>query len=1016
MNVIRTLLLAFLAIALPASAIGEVIPISVVNEADADGFPVLWGETVTVRGVVTVGTGLLASNTDVYIQDDTGGINVLQQIAASPVVAEGDSVRVTGVVSSASGKRTYLRVDTTAEPLARIEVLNSGNPLPDPVVVTPRDLASASGEDYEGIYAVVRGVTLPYPTQWPDEPCDQDQATYIADSDTMCRLWFDSDTDLCGSAPPINTFDVKGVVIPRPRTVTSWRGHGMLPPARPYVLSRGSGSGTAEVDPDWVYSHQIVELAFDFTGEAETLTRVSIAIPDGWSFSGDAVDVVLEGDAFAGAHVVDDSTTADLVTVAGCALIDGSPGELTLESVGTPSGVGSWLFEVATAVAGSDLEAVQVSPEIGVGFLADPGVVLINEVYAYGNDSQDRSEFIELVNMTASAINLSGWILTDMDGSGFCGGVNLWAFPPGSTIGPGEYISIAKDARRSSSQGFYPVFGFYPDYELYDPDYLDIDNANSVNLEVVSPPPDGNMATSREIRLLGGRDGNGTSVVRVPSYEAVFLYSDASLTSLVDAMEYRDPVFWDEDACDMEGLGGPDDAWIPGPPPKHYSLSRYTDSHDTDSSRDDFVLSSEPTPGAVNVPDDSLPPEIDLVSTAGSWYLLVEFTEPVDPEDAVDLGNYEINARLEILDAVLSRDGRTVLLSTDTQEASTAYTLSVSGVADLAGNPMDPAEESFSGHFPESTPISEIQAYDELGLSPLVAQPVEIVGFTTVPPGIYQPGRTSMFVQDQDGWGVNVYQSGLMASPPLEGDLTMASGLVVEYISTSGAGATTEVTGNDLYPIAITVVARGFDPLEPIVVATGDVGDEDIEGVLVQATGVVINLSGFAFYIDDGTNSIQVYQNFTDLDFSVFAVGDNVTVTGAVLQYDQTAPYFAGYELAPRYQSDMVKLDDDYSTSARIQTEAKVLDTGADEPITIQYNATKASNVVVRIFDLKGRAIATLFDGICLGPQESLWDGRDDNGLTVASGVYVCHIQVRERDSGGGSDSAVPIVVGRKLK
>jgi hypothetical protein len=179
---------------------------------------------------------------------------------------------------------------------------------------------------------------------------------------------------------------------------------------------------------------------------------------------------------------------------------------------------------------------------------------------------------------------------------------------------------------------------------------------------------------------------------------------------------------------------------------------------------------------------------------------------------------------------------------------------------------------------------------------------------------------------------------------------------------------------------------------------------------------VVITLSGFAFYIDDGTNSIQVYQNFTDLDFSVFAVGDNVTVTGAVLQYDQTAPYFAGYELAPRYQTDMVKLDDDYSTSAKIRTEAKVLDTGADQPIAIQYNATKASNVVVRIFDLKGRSITTLFDGTCLGPQESLWDGRDDNGVTVPAGVYVCHIQVRERDSGGGSESAVPIVVGRKLK
>jgi len=176
-----------------------------------------------------------------------------------------------------------------------------------------------------------------------------------------------------------------------------------------------------------------------------------------------------------------------------------------------------------------------------------------------------------------------------------------------------------------------------------------------------------------------------------------------------------------------------------------------------------------------------------------------------------------------------------------------------------------------------------------------------------------------------------------------------------------------------------------------------------------------VSVEGFAFYIDDGSGTIQVYQNFSDLDFSVFAVGDRVEVTGVVLQYDLTAPYFSGYELAPRYPSDMIVLETHYTGSARLSAAAKVLDIGGGEAIEITYNAPEASRVTVRVFDLKGREVATLYDGICLGPQTTVWDGRYDGGSKVPAGVYICHVQSRERASGDGSDAAVPIVVGRKL-
>ena len=1038
MNVARVLLMGIMLAALPLAAHGEIIPISDVNADDPpddiDGIPVLLGSVVTVKGVVTVGTGVLAETNDLYIQDATGGVNVIQESGASPVVAQGDSVLVTGKVALWYGNRTYIQVDTVIVPGSRIEILSSGNALPDPVVVTPRELAAA-GEVHEGIYAVVRRVGLPDPTEWPSSPCTEDAATCIADADTTCRIWFDADSDLCASPAPLDTFDVWGIVIPRPRTVSSWKGHGMLPPARSYVRSRGSGSGSVEVAPERVFADQVVELTFTMFGEADTLNRVSIGIPDGWEFSGDAGDVILSGDAFAEAYVDAGNTTPEVVMVAAGELAYGVSGTVTIGDLETPYAAGAFAFEVATGVGDHDPVPVQASPEVEVGFLADPGTVVINEVYAHSNeevDTKDRAEFVELYNPGRISVDISGWILTDLDESGVCGGSNLWEFPtdPPTVMAPGGYLVVTKDAwMRPQTRGFLPVFADSVDletlqiFELVDENYSDSDWMGDAtwpdvpNMARVSPDDD-NMATSQEIRLLGGYDGNGPLVVGTPACDAVYLYSDRTLTGLVDAMEYRDPVFLAQDFCPDEfGLGGADDAYVPGAPPNHYSLGRDALSTDTDVTRDDFVLCSWPTPGAVNVPSDHKAPKIENIQAVGSEFMLVEFNEPVDPDEATEPSHYEIDNELATHGAWLSRDGRSVLLWTGSQVPDTPYVVGTTGVTDLSGNTMEPDSRSVLGYFDVITPISSIQEYDENGYSPLWGQEATVIGLTTVPPGIFQPDRTSMYVQDLGGWGLNIYSSDLMTYPALEGDLVKASGLVVEYRSidsddpwSTPAGSTTEISNS-----VISVVARGFDIIEPTVLPTGDVGDESLEGTLVRSSGVVVSVEGFSFYIDDGTGACQVYQNFSDLDFAEYAVGDSVRVTGVVLQYDYTEPYFGGYELAPRYDTDLVTLSAHYSDNASVTTSTRVLNIAADEVIEISFNATRASHIAVRIFDLKGRAITTLYDGPCLGPLRSAWDGRDENGRKVPPGVYVCHVQARERSGSKVTDAAVPIVVGTKL-
>ncbi|MFH1689330.1 MAG: lamin tail domain-containing protein [Candidatus Eisenbacteria bacterium] len=1009
----RIILIGMFIVALPAMAAADVIPISDVNENGASGFPVLRGSIVTVQGVAVVATGALDDNTDIYIQDATGGVNILQPEMASPIIALGDSVRVTGYVDHATSSGRTALIVRTLYPDTRMVVVNSDNEIPAPLELTPRQISESGNELYEGRYAVVRGVSLAPGSTWVncgDPPSNR--RTRVEDEDYYCWLWFDSDTDLCGSDEPLETFDIYGVVVPDIRTAPG-TGHGILPAMRSQVLSTGPGSGFATVDPGRVFADNMVDLSFTVRADGGELTQLSIGVPGGWTFSGSASDVTLDGPALATAVA---AATPDVVVVTGCELSQGNSGTVTLAGVIAPSSAGDYQFEVKTADDGGDLASIQTHPEIGVGVFAEPGVVLINEIYAHsgGADLLDRSEFIELYNPGATAVDLTGWVLTDISNSGACGGSNLWAFPEGTALAGGEYVVIAKDAVFSNSNqtaGFYRVFGEWPDFEMVDPYGTDHDSeGNGVRSMILVSPDDGNASVSQEIRLIGGSDGNGTVVDGTPAYEAILLYTDQTTNYLVDSVEYRNPVFLEEDPCaGAPGLGGLYDAWTPGPPPRDTSLARDAVSTDTDVSRDDFFLAA-PTPGDQNPDSDATAPSVSSASGASYNLALVVFSEPVDPADAENHSNYTVGGGVTVLEATLSRDGRTVLLRTTDRTPGASYSIDVAGVADIAGNPM----ESFSGAMQigaTTIPITAVQEYDENGFSIRAGQTVKTVGFTTVPPGVFQPTYTSMYIQEPGGAGVNVFAFGLMQKPAREGDLVSATGEIVDYISSSsGAGATTEIEAS-----SVTVLARGFDPVEPIVMETGDVGHEDNEGLFVQTSGIIVSVQGFALYIDDGSGSIQIYQNFNDLDFSQFAVGDHVRMTGVILQYDQSMPFLSGYELSPRYDWDMEILESQYSASADIEISARVLDLSSDEAIEINYNAPAATHVTVRIFDLKGRKVATVYDGICLGPQRTTWDARDDAGKRVPMGAYLCHVLARDRGPGEGSSAAVPIVVGIKL-
>lgn len=62
---------------------------------------------------------------------------------------------------------------------------------------------------------------------------------------------------------------------------------------------------------------------------------------------------------------------------------------------------------------------------------------------------------------------------------------------------------------------------------------------------------------------------------------------------------------------------------------------------------------------------------------------------------------------------------------------------------------------------------------------------------------------------------------------------------------------------------------------------------------------------------------------------------------------------------------------------------------------TLRFELTAGATVELAVFDLSGRRIATLASGHrAAGRHEAVWQGRDDDGRSMPSGVYLARLRV----------------------
>ncbi|KQC10337.1 MAG: hypothetical protein APR54_00075 [Candidatus Cloacimonas sp. SDB] len=284
--------------------------------------------------------------------------------------------------------------------------------------------------------------------------------------------------------------------------------------------------------------------------------------------------------------------------------------------------------------------------------------------------------------------------------------------------------------------------------------------------------------------------------------------------------------------------------------------------------------------------DDETPPVITSANATSSTSVEITFSEVLDDVTAENTNNYQISPALSITSAVL--DGNDVTLTTSQQTENETYTLIVNNVEDLAGNEIEPnSQVEFAGYGGfQYDSIADIQD----NTSSYEGQSVTIKGIVTIGVNVIQTGRTNVYIQDNSGRGINIYDS--------EPILTLVRGSEVEITGTvTQYYDTTEITDPQ-----VTVLSVNNPEPTPYDLDLADVGDIDLEGTLMRVQGVIYEKyyagGGMNLNIRDDSNNqmtIRVWDT-TGIDTDPYPEGFNLQAIGVGNVYNNMLQLVPGYD------------------------------------------------------------------------------------------------------------------------
>ncbi len=264
----------------------------------------------------------------------------------------------------------------------------------------------------------------------------------------------------------------------------------------------------------------------------------------------------------------------------------------------------------------------------------------------------------------------------------------------------------------------------------------------------------------------------------------------------------------------------------------------------------------------------------------------------------------------------------------------------------------------------EIIPIRDIQE----NVEQYEGQIVTVEGVVTIPINTIYTGRTDVYIQDESGRGINIFDFDVI-SDLQRGNLVRVRGVVTEYITTTTV--TTEITD----PV-VTLLATGQQLPNPLELTLDQSGNLGLEGTWVKVVGILSEDpysigGGYNLNIDDpyGSVTIRVWESTEIPIMDVFYQGDTLTCFGVA------EIYLGALQIVPALEEDL------YTGGPFLQRQ-----NGTGIAQSDPYTANPGQTITLDV-TIAGDGQNTLAELILRIPNDWTWTGTTQDVLLSGLGL-----------------------------
>jgi len=275
----------------------------------------------------------------------------------------------------------------------------------------------------------------------------------------------------------------------------------------------------------------------------------------------------------------------------------------------------------------------------------------------------------------------------------------------------------------------------------------------------------------------------------------------------------------------------------------------------------------------------------------------------------------------------------------------------------------------------------------------MLDQTVTVTGIATAPTNLFDDYHLEIFLQDTTG-GINVWVYGAASSYSVSlGDSITVTSKVAQYNGLTELGTSTSYTTIINHSTAsVMPSAQAITCAELQNTFEGDYSEPN-ESLLVRLDNLTITSGSWPetpggntqIQVDDGTGIAMIY---IDQDTPVNGSPQpesGFSIVGIIKQYDSSSPYTSGYQLIPRYVSDIIPPG---GATLQLADVRNVTPTSAD--ILFVTSQAGSSEVEYGLTDAYGQ----------IGGDSGSWNTNHAVALTGLIPNTIYHFRVKSTNSG----------------